>query len=206
VEVERMRIFVAGGSGVMGRHLVPLLVEAGHAVTASTRTEAKLDLVRALGAEAVVCDVYDRVGLTAVLTAARPEVIVQQLTDLPDDPAQLAAGREANARIRQEGTDHLLAAAAAAGVERLVVQSIAWLTDGVRPPSVVHLERRTRSAGAVVLRYGQWYGPGTYHPDEPPPMPRVHVRTAAEATVTALDLAPGTYLVTDDGTEAADDA
>lgn len=203
---EQLRIFVAGGSGVMGRHLIPLLVERGHVVVASTRTGSKLDTVRSLGAEAVLCDVYDPAGLTSALGAARPDVVVNQLTDLPDDPAQVADGLAANARIRQEGTDNLLDAVAATDARRLVVQSIAWRIDGRMPESVAHVEQRSRAAGAVVLRYGRWYGPGTYHPEGPPDPPRVEIRTAAAATVAALDLAPGTYVVTDDGTATADDA
>jgi uncharacterized protein YbjT (DUF2867 family) len=190
----------------MGVRLVPLLVTAGHDVVAMTRTPAKADLLRGLGAEPVVCDVYDAAGVNAAVAAARPDAVVHQLTDLPDDPALLAAGRESNARIRHDGTDHLLAAASAAGVAHLVVQSIAWLVAGERPPSVVHLERSTRAADGVVLRYGQWYGAGTYHPDEPPPEPRVHIDTAARHTAEALTFAPGTYEVTDAGVSAAEDA
>jgi nucleoside-diphosphate-sugar epimerase len=201
-----MRVFVAGGSGVLGVRLVPLLVGAGHDVVAMTRTPAKLAALRGLGAEPVLCDVFDADALGAVVVAARPDAVIHQLTDLPDDPSHLAAGRLANARIREEGTDHVLAASAAAGAERIVVQSIAWLIDGERAPSVVHLERASRAAGGVVLRYGQWYGPGTYHPHAPPPAPRVHVDTAARATLDALGLGPGTYTVTDDGTTATDDA
>jgi nucleoside-diphosphate-sugar epimerase len=200
-----MRVFVAGGSGVIGVRLVPLLVAAGHQVTAMTRTTTKVEAIRALGAEAVCCDVFDRPALVAALAAVGPDAVVHQLTDLPDDPADLARRREANATIRETGTDNLIVAAQACGCRRLLVQSIAWLTDGQRPPSVLHLERTTRAAGGVVLRYGQWYGPGTYHPGEPPPPPRIEVDTAARATLAALVLDPGTYVVTDDGTTLVDD-
>ena len=201
--MPRMRIFLAGGSGVIGVRLVPLLVAAGHEVVAMTRSPAKLDVLRGLGAEPVLCDVFDADALGAAVTAAQPDAVIHQLTDLPDDVRQIAAGREANARIREQGTDNLLAAAV--GVERLLVQSIAWLIDGVRTSSVVHLERLTRAAGGTVLRYGQWYGPGTYHAAPPEP-PRIHVDTAARATVDALELSPATYEVTDDGTVEVDDA
>jgi nucleoside-diphosphate-sugar epimerase len=200
-----MKVFVAGGSGVLGARLVPLLVAAGHDVVAMTRTPSKLDQVRATGAAAVLCDVYDAAEVTAAVVDARPDAVVHQLTDLPDDPSQVAGRLAATARIREVGTDHLLAAAAAAGVGHVVAQSIAWLIDGGRPPSVVHLERATRAAGGVVLRYGRWYGPGTYFPDEPPDAPHVHVDAAARATVDALTFTPGTYAVTDDGATLVDD-
>ena len=186
-----VRVFVAG---------------AGHDVVAMTRTPASSTSCAAWGPRPGCATSSTPTRSTAVVVAASPEVVVHQLTDLPDDPAQLAAGRGANARIREDGTDHVLAAAAAAGAARVVVQSIAWLIDGERPPSVVHLERASRAAGGVVLRYGQWYGPGTYHPHRPPPPPRVHVDAAARATLDALGLEPGTYAVTDDGIAAADDA
>jgi nucleoside-diphosphate-sugar epimerase len=194
-----MRVFVAGGSGVMGVRLVPLLVAAGHQVAAMTRTTAKVEAIRAGGAEPVVCDAFDGPGVLAALAAFRPDAVVHQLTDLPDDAADLGTARGANAAIREVGTDHLVAAATAVGADHLVVQSIAWLTDGQRPPSVVHLERRARAAGGVVLRYGQWYGPGTYHEGRPPAPPRVGIDAAARATLDALTLPAGTYVVTDDG-------
>ena len=203
-----MRIFVAGGSGVIGRRLVPLLVDAGHDVVAMTRTPAKQALLAGFGAEPVVIDVYDAPGVLAALAAARPDAVIHQLTDLPDDVTALgAATRDANARVREVGTDNLLAAAAELGIGHLLVQSIAWLVDGVRAPSVVHLERATRAARGVVLRYGQWYGAAdTYHPDTPPPGPRVDIDVAAQLTIDALDLMPGTYELTDDGIAPVDDA
>ena len=199
-----MRVFVAGGSGVLGVRLVPLLVAAGHDVVAMTRTPAKVEMLRGLGAEPVCGDALDAAVVAAAVAAARPDALVHQLTDLPDDAGDIAAQRDAHARIREVGTDNLLDAAAAAHVGRVLAQSIAWLTDGVRAPSTLHLERRTRAAGGIVLRYGQWYGPGTYHA-EPPASPRIHVDAAARATVAALDLTPGTYEVTDEGTVPVED-
>ena len=193
-----MRIFVAGGRGVIGMRLVPLLVTAGHDVAAMTRRPGNAAELSARGATPIVCDAYDVTGLAAAVTEFAADAVVHQLTDLPDDPAQLVARREANARIREVGTDNLIAAARAAGVTRLVVQSIAWLIDGRRPPSVEHLESQALAAGGVVLRYGQWYGAGTYHPAAPPP-PCVHIDTAARLTVDALDLPSGTYEVLDAG-------
>jgi nucleoside-diphosphate-sugar epimerase len=193
-----MHVFVAGGSGVIGVRLIPLLLADDHRVTAMTRTSAKVDLLRSLGATPALCDVYDAAATRAALWEAQPDAVVHQLTDLPDDEAAVAAARRSNATIREIGTDHLVAASQAVGVERLVVQSIAWLVDGKRPRSVVHLEDRTLAARGVVVRYGRWYGPGTYHA-EPPAPPRIDIDRAARLTVDALARAPGIYVATDDG-------
>ena len=110
-----MRIFLAGATGVIGRRLVPLLLAAGHEVVALTRDPARADDLVAAGATVAVADVYDAAALREVVVAARPELVMHQLTDLPDDAADLAEHRDRNARIRVEGTDNLLAAARAAG-------------------------------------------------------------------------------------------
>jgi nucleoside-diphosphate-sugar epimerase len=121
-----MKIFLAGASGVIGRRLAPLLVEAGHEVAGTTRSEARVEVVRGLGAEPVVVDVYDAAALRDAVVAFRPEVVMHQLTDLPDDPAKVGESREANARMREEGTRNLVAAARAAGASRFIAQSVAW--------------------------------------------------------------------------------
>ena len=198
-----MRVFVAGASGVLGVRLVPLLVDAGHVVAGMTRTPAKLDLLRDLGAMPVCCDVFDADELERAVRNFGPEGVIHQLTDLPDDVAHIERSLAGNARIREVGTDNLVRAARAAGAERLVAQSIAWTINGIRPPSVDQLERATLDAGGVVVRYGQWYGPGTYHPNDVPPSLHVHIDTAARHTVAALDLAPGIYVATDDGLTVA---
>jgi nucleoside-diphosphate-sugar epimerase len=193
-----MRVLVAGASGVIGVRLVPLLAAAGHEVAAMTRTPPKLAGLRGLGAEPVLCDALDARALRDVVTAARPEAVVHLLTDLPDDPARLPAHAAANARIRREGTRNLLAAARAAGSERLVAESVAWPLPGDAGAAVRELEEAVLGAGGVVLRYGRLYGPGTYHEGEPPPPPRVHVDEAARRTVPALDAAPGVLLVVEE--------
>jgi hypothetical protein len=118
-----MRVFVAGASGVIGVRLVPLLVSAGHAVAAMTRSPGKVETLRDLGAEPVVCDAFDAGALRAVVVAFQPEAVVNELTDLPDSPAAIS---ERNARMRREGTRNLLAAAKAAGASRFIAQSVAW--------------------------------------------------------------------------------
>jgi uncharacterized protein YbjT (DUF2867 family) len=179
--------------------LVPLLVGAGHEVAGTTRSPAKASLLTDLGATPVPCDVYDREHLIEVAIAAAPEVVVHQLTDLPDDPHDLGPDVfAANARIRTEGTDNLVAAARAAGAPHLVAQSIAWQASN--PASVEHLERAVLDFGGVVLRYGQFHGPGTWSPtaaDIPDDGPKVSVDHAAAETVAHLTSPTGIYPVVD---------
>jgi nucleoside-diphosphate-sugar epimerase len=194
-----VRIFIAGGTGVLGVRLIPLLVDAGHHVVGTTRSPAKADLLTQLGATPVTCDVYDREHLIEVAVAAAPELVMHQLTDLPDNPDDLGPDvYAANARIRVEGTDNLLAAASAAGASRFVAQSIAWQASN--PTSVGHLERAVLDFGGVVLRYGQFHGPGTWDrtaEDMADDGPKVGVDHAAAATVEHLTSPTGIYTIVD---------
>jgi nucleoside-diphosphate-sugar epimerase len=190
-----MRVFLAGASGVIGVRLVPLLVAAGHEVAGMTRSPGKVERLRALGAEPVVCDAFDAAALREAVVAFRPDAVVNELTDLPDEQA---ATNEANARMRREGTRNLLAAAEAAGALRFVAQSIAWQLPGDAGAAVVELERLVLAANGVVLRYGRLYGPGTYYEDDKPEPPRVHVDEAARRSVPALYTASGIVEVIDD--------
>ena len=186
-----MRIFLAGGTGVIGIRLVPLLVQAGHTVAGMTRSPAKVADLEALGATAVVCDVYDAEALTAAVVGFAPDGVMHQLTDLPDDAAQIRTLGARNDRMRSEGTRNLLAAAKAANAERISAQSIAWELPGERGTTVREHERAVLDAGGVVIRYGQLYGPGTYYETAAPDPPRIHVDDAARRTVPILDAAPG---------------
>ncbi len=192
-----MRIFLAGASGAIGLRLVPLLLAAGHEVAGLTRSRRKAATLRELGAEPVVADVYEAAALGAAVTAFGPELVMHQLTDLPDDAAEIAASRGANSRMRIEGTDNLLAAARAAGASRFLAQSVAWEIPGAGGKAVAHLERATLGFGGVVLRYGQFHGPGTYHEDEPPEPPRIQIDTAAARTVELLDARSGIVTIID---------
>jgi nucleoside-diphosphate-sugar epimerase len=189
-----VRVFVAGASGVIGVRLVPLLVAAGHEVAGMTRSRGKVEQLRALGAEPVVCDAFDAAGLRDAVVAFRPEAVVNELTDLPDEQA---ATNEANARMRRQGTRNLLAAAEAAGARHFVAQSIAWKLRGDGGAAVAELERLVLAANGVVVRYGRLYGPGTYYENEKPEPPRVHVDEAARRTVPALSATSGILEVTD---------
>jgi nucleoside-diphosphate-sugar epimerase len=191
------RVFVAGATGVIGIRLVPLLVADGHVVAGMTRSPAKAGALRALGAEPVVCDVYDAARLKEVVAAFAPDVIVHELTDLPDDAAQIRERAGDNARIRREGTANLVAAARAAGVKRFLAQSVSWTLPGDGEAAKLELERMVLDVGGVVLRYGQLYGPGTYHEGAPPDPPRVHIDEAARRTAGLLT-APSGIVVVDD--------
>jgi nucleoside-diphosphate-sugar epimerase len=193
-----MRVFLAGATGVLGRRLLPLLVEKGHEVHGLTRSTDKAALVEELGGIPVVCDAFDRAGIVEAVTRIAPDVILHELTDLPDSAADLPARRAANARIRIEGTANLIAAARAAGRPALLAQSVAWtMSDEVGARGVATLEAGILEYGGVVLRYGQFYGPGTYWETEIPAEPRVHLDRAADLTVAALGAPSGIITLTD---------
>jgi len=194
-----VRIFLAGATGVIGTRLIPLLVEDGHVVAGMTRSAERAGLVRDLGAEPVVCDVYDPAALTAAMTWFRPDVVLHQLTDLPDDASDIPRLAGRNRRMRDEGTANLLAAAHAAGEARVIAQSISWEQPAEEAQAATGaFERTVLRDGGVIIRYGQFWGPGTYYPDSPPPRPRIHLDDAVRQTVTALGAPPGLTLVADD--------
>ncbi|HJR96994.1 MAG TPA: NAD-dependent epimerase/dehydratase family protein [Actinomycetota bacterium] len=182
-----MRIFVAGATGVIGVRLVPLLVAEGHEVAGMTRSLDKADFLRELGADPIVCDVYEAEALREAVVDTDAQAIVHLLTDLPDDEAEISRFTEANARIRREGTRNLLAAGEAAGTSRFLAESVAWRLEGDAGAAVDELESTVLGAGGVVLRYGQLYGPGTYFEHEPPDHPRIGIGEAARRTALALE-------------------
>lgn len=193
-----MRVFLAGASGVIGRPLIALLTEAGHVVGGMTRSADRVEVVAGLGAEPIVCDVFDRAALIRAVGAFRPDVVLNELTDLPDAVEQLDSHRDRNARMRTEGNQNLIEAARSSGSPRLLAQSVAWqLPAGPGAAAVAELERSVLAEGGVVLRYGQFYGPGTYHEQQLPAEPRVHVDHAAERTVQLLDEPSGVVTITD---------
>jgi nucleoside-diphosphate-sugar epimerase len=193
-----LRIFLAGASGVIGQRLIPRLVEAGHVVGGMTPSPAKTELLGDLGAEPILCDVFDRQALIQAVKDFGPDVMLHELTDLPDAAEQIGQHSDRNARIRTEGTQNLIEAARHSGSPKILAQSVAWeLPDGPDAQAVAELERAVIAEGGVVLRYGQFYGPDTYHEQQPPEEPRVHIDRAAEQTVEALDEPTGVVVVTD---------
>jgi nucleoside-diphosphate-sugar epimerase len=180
-----MHIFLAGAGGAVGRSLIPLLTSNGHTVTGTTRSAARADALRALGAEPVVLDGLDRAAVLVAVAAAQPDAIVHQMTALAglSDLRRFERAFAQTNRLRTEGTDNLLAAARASGVERVIAQSFAgWPYARVGGPvkteddpldpdppaqmrttldAIRRLERTVTEAGGVALRYGGLYGPGT---------------------------------------------
>jgi len=236
-----MKVFLAGASGAIGRRLVPKLVEAGHEVTGMTRSEQSAERIRSAGARPVICDVFDRDALVRAMLAAAPEVVIHQMTALPDamDIRKLDYGP--NDRIRIEGTRNLLAGALAAGSARFVSQSISFMyapeggwvktegdriyTDAPDPfgsavAATADMEQQvtgTDGLTGLVLRFGLFYGPGTYYASDGNLAEEarrrrspivgsgagvfsfIHVDDAADATVSAVERGDaGIYNVTDD--------
>jgi len=187
-----MRIYFAGASGVIGGRLVPLLVAAGHTVGAMTRSAEKATRLASVGAEPIVCDVFDRPALTRSVRAFSPDLLLHELTDLPDDLESLPTDSLLNARIRSEGTRNLLDALEGLNSPKVVAQSVAWtMRPGAEADAVAELEKVVLAANGVVLRYGLLYGPGTYFEAAPPADPRVHIDVAVARTLDALGAAPG---------------
>ncbi|MEU4292815.1 NAD-dependent epimerase/dehydratase family protein [Kribbella sp. NPDC026596] len=193
-----MKIFLAGATGVIGQRLVPRLVAAGHVVGGLTRSAGKTELLSELGAEPIVCDVFDRSALVEAVQEFKPDLILNELTDLPDDVTRIGEFTALNARIRTEGNQNLIDAARQSGSPKILAQSVAWqLPDGPDKLAVHELERVVLAEGGVVLSYGQFYGPGTYNEADVPAEPRVHIDRAADLTVEALGSATGVVVITD---------
>lgn len=217
------RIFLAGATGAIGRPLACLLIGEGYEVFGTTRSREKAAALAAAAVVPVVVDVFDASALAAEMDAIRPGTVIHQLTDLPPGlhPGRLEEALVRNARVRSEGTRHLVAAALAAGARRLVAQSIAWAyapgplphaedapldsgatgTRAVTVEGVAALERLTLGSPpleGIVLRYGRLYGPGTGR-DAPAGEAPVHVDAAAHAALLAIGCAAlGAFNIAED--------
>jgi nucleoside-diphosphate-sugar epimerase len=183
-----MRILVAGATGAIGLNLVPQLIAAGHSVVGTTRTAAKAELIRRMGAEPAIADGLDAPGIRAAILAAKPDVIVDQMTDLAGvtDLRHFDRAFSTTNQLRTQGTDFLLASAREAGVKRFIAQSFCGWTYGrggdpikteaaaldADPPeelrrtleAIQYLEGKVAGSAnpdGIVLRYGSFYGPGT---------------------------------------------
>lgn len=188
---------------MIGRVLCRMLVDDGWSVVGTTRSAAKANILHNIGVEPFIVDVFDATSLRDVVCRVRPHVVMHQLTDLPPalDPAKMGEARVRNARLREVGTRNLVAAAVAAGAQRMVAQSIAFAyapgpmpytedaplnldhpDSGPSARAVASLERQVLAAplDGIVLRYGKLYGPGTGF-DQPPSGGPLHVDAAADA-------------------------
>ncbi|HEV2863709.1 MAG TPA: NAD(P)-dependent oxidoreductase [Pyrinomonadaceae bacterium] len=242
-----MKVFVAGGTGAIGRPLIAELLARGHAVVALSRSPEKGRALAEQGVEPVIADVFDGDAVKAAVARARPEVVIEQLTALPKTYTResLGAAADFNNRLRLEGGANVLAAARAAGVRRYLSQSHAfWAVPGPgladeetplafdAPPAVAaearliaELEHRllgNPDVEGIALRYGFFYGPGTwFNPDgdvarqvRRRQFPVIgdgegvaswlHIEDAAAATAAAAERGnPGIYLIANDQPLAA---
>src|SRR5919202_5173460 len=234
-----MRVFVAGASGAIGRPLIIELIRRGHEVTGMSRSESGARTLAALGAAVARVSAFDAAAVEQALRDARAEVVIDELTSLPRDPSEMAAAAPGDRKLRLEGGGNLHRAAKGCGVRRYLQQASGFFlrpgsgladeSEGLAvdaSPRVAasartyaELEERVLNAGdmeGVALRYGFFYGPGTwYHPEgaaadqvrrqEVPIIGKgeavwswVHIDDAALATVEALAAPPGVYHVVDD--------
>jgi 2-alkyl-3-oxoalkanoate reductase len=240
-----MRVFVAGASGAIGKPLIAELIRQGHAVTGMSHSPAGARSLLALGAAVAEVDAFDAAAVEQALRQARAEAVIDELTSLPRDPAQMASAAAGDRRLRLEGGGNLYRGAEAVGVRRYLQQSSGFFlqpgtgladeseglaidaSPGVAAAARTYTELETRVLGAgdgdsagvmegVSLRYGFFYGPGTwYNPDgasadqvrrqEVPIIGQgeglwswIHIEDAALATVAALTSPPGIYHIVDD--------
>jgi nucleoside-diphosphate-sugar epimerase len=238
---NNMKVFVAGATGAIGRPLMSALIAAGHTVVGMTSSARGLTVLRNYGADGVMADALDAGAVTTAVARVRPDAVIEELTSLPKDytsEAMRAAG-ERDRKVRLEGGGNLYNAARAAGVKRYLVQSTGFFygpgtglaieTDplaanaspGVAGSVRTYMAIEKRVLGSadmegVALRYGFFYGPGTYQDPDTGSVTQqvrqhqypvigsgagvysfVHVEDAAAATVSALDSDPGVYNVVD---------
>jgi nucleoside-diphosphate-sugar epimerase len=208
-------VFVAGASGAIGRRLTPLLLDAGYTVYGTTRSAAKAAELEANGVRPIVVDVYDARALSEGMARVMPEIVVHQLTDLPQDlgtgltPEALAQ----NARVRVEGTENLVRAALACSARYIVAQSLITVYAAGPEPhvesdpldasrdSVITLERLVTQSPPLIgaaLRFGMLHGPGTWYREATGTSP-VHVDAAAWATMLAIERsATGVFNITEE--------
>jgi hypothetical protein len=163
-----------------------------------TRSPSKTKLLGDLGAEPILCDVFDRATLVQAVRNFKPDVILNELTDLPDDVAKISDHADLNARIRTEGNQNLIEAAQQNGSPKILAQSVAWqLPDGPDARAVAELERSVSLRAVWCLATDSSTAPGTYNEQQLPSEPRVQIDRAAERTVEALGVPTGVVIITD---------
>jgi len=207
----KKKIFVAGASGVIGRTLCKLLINDGWTVYGTTRSETKVEMLKALGVEPIVVDVYDKEELEKIIVSIKPKAVMHQLTDLPAglEPSKMEEALVSNAKLREVGTQNLVNASIKAGVKKMIAQSIAFVYEqgelpyteesallnfddavyGTTSKAVASLEEQVLNAPfvGVVLRNGLLYGEGTGFDTPVDFVAPVHVEAAAHAAFLALN-------------------
>ena len=205
------KVFVAGASGVIGRALCKMLVKDGWTVYGTTRSENKIEMLKQIGVEPVVVDVYDEKKLEEIINSINPKIVFHQLTDLPAglDPAKMQEALISNAKLREIGTRNLVNASIKAGVKKMIAQSISFVYEpstlphteesallnfedpiyGSTSKAVASLEEEVLNAPfiGIVLRNGLLYGNGTGFDNPVDFVPPVHVEAAAHAAFLAIN-------------------
>jgi nucleoside-diphosphate-sugar epimerase len=182
------RVLFAGATGALGRATLPHLED--HDVVGLTRTRDRLELLRALGAHGVVCDVYDYKELLRVAEETKPQIVINFLTDLSSGVG------EANNRVRREGSANLVRAARSVEARRLIVESVSFCLDGSAGVALEEMERTAldSSLEVLILRFARLWGPGTWHSE--PGRDAIHVEEAgAQAAKLLTSASPGTYVI-----------
>ncbi len=204
------KVFVAGATGVIGRSLCKMLVNDGWSVYGTTRSENKIELLKELGVEPIVVDVYDEKKLEDCITKIKPKIVIHQLTDLPAglDPDKMKEALVSNAKLREVGTRNLVNSSKKAGVKKMIAQSIAFVYEpaplphteesallnfedpvyGTTSKAVASLEEQVLNAPftGIILRNGLLYGDGTGFNEPVDFVPPVHVEAAAHAAFLAV--------------------
>ncbi len=205
------KVFVAGASGVIGRALCKMLVKDGWTAYGTTRSENKIEMLKQIGVEPVVVDVYDEKKLEEIINSINPKIVFHQLTDLPAglDPAKMQEALISNAKLREIGTRNLVNASIKAGVKKMIAQSIAFVYEpstlphteesallnfedpiyGSTSKAVASLEEQVLNAPfiGIVLRNGLLYGNGTGFDNPVDFVPPVHVEAAVHAAFLAIN-------------------
>src|SRR5512138_1119946 len=240
-----MRILIAGASGAIGRALVRRLRASQHEVFGLTQSPDSVPALNEIGAEPVIGNALDAAAVRATVGRIRPDAVINELTSLPRHytPAEMKAAAERDRKIRVEGNINLLAALRDAGVRRYLLQSsgfwyapgagladesvpfISSASPGVEASARTYVELEARASATpgtefVALRYGFFYGPGTWYTREGDIGEQVrqqkvpiigegqgvynfvHIDDAAEATAAALECPPGAYNIVADGVRA----
>ena len=191
------RILIAGATGVIGVRLIPILIGAGYDIVGMTRSITKLELLRELGATPLLCDVYDRKLLLKSVLDFAPDIVMHQLTDLPDKSDLISSFVQANNRIRTEGTFNLVESVRQLPKARIIAQSVAWKLPDRGEDVVKDHEKMVLEIGGTVLCYGRFYGPGTYFVNDLPENPRIHIDEAALSTLLAINTKSGIVTISE---------